>query len=106
MPVENWPAKRSFFLGLSSLVGFASLAGWFCLSSDAHAGQTTFHRDLRELSKELDATRGPEVYATLRRIWNTWDRADPSHVQEVLLGAEHDAHLGACLLYTSPSPRD
>jgi tetratricopeptide (TPR) repeat protein len=87
--VENRPAKRSFFLGL------LFLAGTFGLSAYAHAGQAAFHRDLRELSKELDATRGPEVYATLRRIWNTWDRADPTHVEEVLLAAEHDAHLGA-----------
>ena len=27
------------------------------------------------------------MYATLRKIWNTWDRADPSHVEEVLRAA-------------------
>ncbi len=37
----------------------------------AHAGQTTFHRDLNDLSKQLDLARGPEVYATLRKIWGT-----------------------------------
>ena len=87
--MENRPAKRSFLLGLSLLVGSVGLAAY------AHAGQTSFHQDLRELSKELDAARGPEVYATLRRIWGTWDRADPTHVEEVLLAAEHDPHLGA-----------
>src|SRR5882757_4786785 len=69
-PVENRPAKRSLFLSL--LV----LASSFGLSAYAHAGQAPFHRDLRELGAELERARGPEVYATLRRIWNTWDRAD------------------------------
>ena len=71
------------------------LAGALASSADAAAGQAGIHRDLRELSSELQQAKGPEVYATLRRIWNTWDRADPTHVEEVLLSAEHDSHLGA-----------
>jgi len=35
------------------------------------------------------------VYATLRKIWGTWDRADPSHVEEALRAATRDTHLSA-----------
>ena len=66
-----------------------------CVLSVAHAGQTTFHRDLNELTKQLDLARGPEVYATLRKIWGTWDRADPIHVEEALRAATRDARLSA-----------
>ena len=31
---------------------------------------------------------GAQAYAALRRIWATWDRADPTHVEEALLDAE------------------
>jgi len=85
--VENRPAQRSIFLTFTLIVGSLGLTAF------AHAGPSAFHRDLQQLSGELGAARGPEVYATLRRIWNTWDRADPTHVEEVLLAAEHDAHL-------------
>jgi tetratricopeptide (TPR) repeat protein len=85
--VENRPAKRSFFLGALLLAGSISLG------ADANAGEAVLHHDLRELSAELAQERGPEVYATLRRIWSTWDRADPTHVEEVLRAAQHDSHL-------------
>src|SRR5205085_9525495 len=65
------------------------------VTSTAHAGESAFHRDLNELSKQLDLARGPEVYATLRKIWGTWDRADPSHVEEALRAATRDTHLSA-----------
>ncbi|HEY4105409.1 MAG TPA: DUF3857 domain-containing protein, partial [Polyangiaceae bacterium] len=85
--MENRPAKRSFFLGA------LLLAGSIGVCADANAGEGALHHDLRELSAELAQERGPEVYATLRRIWNTWDRADPTHVEEVLRAAQHDSHL-------------
>ena len=72
-----------------------SLVGLLGLSASSHAGQTAFHRDLSDLSKQLDAAQGPEVYATLRTIWGTWDRADPSQVEETLRAAARDTHLNA-----------
>ena len=33
------------------------------------------------------------MYATLRKIWGTWDRADPSHVEEALRAATRDPRL-------------
>ncbi|HEY2409796.1 MAG TPA: DUF3857 domain-containing protein [Polyangiaceae bacterium] len=56
---------------------------------------TTFHRDLQRLTQDLDAARGPAGYGVLRRIWNTWDRADPTQVEEVLLRAKADKGLPA-----------
>ncbi|HYQ29118.1 MAG TPA: hypothetical protein VER04_17930, partial [Polyangiaceae bacterium] len=87
--MENRPAQRSIVQAL------AVLCGTLCVLSVAHAGQTTFHRDLNELTKQLDLARGPEVYATLRKIWGTWDRADPIHVEEALRAATRDTHLSA-----------
>ena len=87
--MENRPALRSFSLVLLLVVGLLGL------SALAHAGQSTFHRDLIEFSAQLDAARGPEVYATLRKIWGTWDRADPTQVEEALRAATRDPHLSA-----------
>ncbi len=87
--MEKKPAHKSTFLLGAFLVGLLGV------STLAHAGQSTFHRDLSELSKQLDLARGPEVYATLRKIWGTWDRADPSHVEEALRAATRDSQLSA-----------
>jgi len=87
--VENRPAQRSI------VQAFAVLVGSLCVAALAHAGQTTFHRDLNDLGKQLDLARGPEVYATLRKIWGTWDRADPSQVEEALLAATRNPRLSA-----------
>ena len=90
--MENRPAQRTI------VQAFAVLCFTVCVGAVAdvaHAGQTTFHRDLNDLGKQLDLARGPEVYATLRKIWGTWDRADPSHVEEALRAATRDPHLSA-----------
>lgn len=62
-------------------------------SSDAHALETVFHPALTEARAELAVARGPATYTALRRIWGTWDRAHPSHVEEALLAAERDPRL-------------
>ncbi len=90
--MENRPAPSST---LPTYARLAALLGVLALSAAASAGQTAFHRDLHDLGKELVEARGPEVYATLRNIWGTWDRADPSHVEEALRAAAHDPHLSA-----------
>ena len=41
--------------------------------------------------RQLDRARGPEAYAALRKIWETWDRADPAHLEEQLLLVNSDA---------------
>ncbi len=69
---------------------FAALVGQ---APQAAANDATFHPDLKTRAADLGRARGPEVYAALRRIWATWDRADPAHVEEILASAERDAKL-------------
>ncbi|MEO6603675.1 MAG: DUF3857 domain-containing protein [Polyangiaceae bacterium] len=89
--MENRPAQRSTFQKLALLAVSLGLT----VTGAAHAGEAPFHRDLKELSQQLDRAGGPEVYATLRKIWSTWDRADPNHVEEALRAAARDARLSA-----------
>jgi cellulose synthase operon protein C len=63
-----------------------------CLAPRASA-QSVFHPELAKASARLHAAGGPEAYAALRRVWDTWDRADPAQVEEVLLAAEQDPRL-------------
>lgn len=77
-------SKLRILVLLSALVG---------LSPSATAVDAPFHPDLVERSAELTRARGPESYAALRRIWGTWDRTDPQHVEEELARAERDERL-------------
>jgi cellulose synthase operon protein C len=63
------------------------------LAAPALSMEALFHPDLVQAEQRLLQARGPAVYTALRRIWGTWDRADPSHVEEVLLRAELSARL-------------
>lgn len=54
-----------------------------------------FHPSLGEALERLDRARGPEVYAAIRGLWRTWDRADPAHVEEALQTAAEDRRLDA-----------
>ena len=66
----------------------------FAVSGHAGAADQRFHPELALALDELDRTRGPEVYAALRRVWSSWDRADPLHVEEALARAERAPTLG------------
>lgn len=54
---------------------------------------TRFHPDLQKAVVELDRARGAEAYAALRRVWDTWDRADPVQVEEALVLASTSGRL-------------
>ncbi len=69
---------------------FAALVGQV---PHAAAHDTPFHPDLTQRVSDLGRAKGPEVYAALRRIWTTWDRADPTQVEEVLNSAQKDQKL-------------
>ncbi|MDQ2646704.1 MAG: tetratricopeptide repeat protein, partial [Myxococcota bacterium] len=60
----------------------------------ASAADSRFHPDLSAALAELDRARGAEAYAALRRVWSTWDRADPTQVEEALALAEQSPRLG------------
>jgi transglutaminase-like putative cysteine protease/tetratricopeptide (TPR) repeat protein len=53
------------------------------------------HPDLESALAELDRAKGAESYAALRRVWDTWDRADPAQVEEALVLAAKSKHLDA-----------
>ena len=63
----------------------ALLAALLCLAPHAGPRSQQFDHDLQQAVAGLDAARGPETYAALRRMWGTWNHADPAHVEEALL---------------------
>jgi tetratricopeptide (TPR) repeat protein/transglutaminase-like putative cysteine protease len=61
----------------------------------ARAQSLSYQADLAARRAELDRARGPEAYAALRRIWASWDRANPAQVEETLIGAMGSKALSA-----------
>jgi tetratricopeptide (TPR) repeat protein len=64
-----------------------------CAAPRSGASSGVFHPDLVDASSKLDRAKGPETYTALRRIWQTWDRAEPAQVEEVLRAAEQNTRL-------------
>jgi tetratricopeptide (TPR) repeat protein/transglutaminase-like putative cysteine protease len=77
-------------LKLRNLTLLAALA---FVAREAPAADERFHPELTRRLASLDRARGAEGYAALRRLWSTWDRANPTHVEQALLAAESDAKL-------------
>jgi cellulose synthase operon protein C len=75
----------------SSLLVAALLAVAF----PARAQSLSYQADLAARRAELERARGPEAYAALRRVWASWDRANPAQVEEALLGATTSKALPA-----------
>jgi tetratricopeptide (TPR) repeat protein len=50
--------------------------------ADAELG--AIHPDVVKASAAVSRAKGPEAYAALRELWRTWDRGEPSHVEEAL----------------------
>ena len=59
------------------------------------AALSQFHPDLIEAEAELDTAQGPEVYAALRRLWATANRAEPGQVEDALIRASESRRLSA-----------
>jgi hypothetical protein len=82
------PSVKTIFRAGNALELALALAGALVLwAARAEAGAALFHPDLVEAAARLDAARGPEVYGSLRAVWDTWDRSDPEQVEEVLVRA-------------------
>ena len=71
----------------------AAVLATLVLAAETASATSLFHPDLVEAVDQLAQARGPEAYAALRAVWDTWDRADPDQVEEVLSGAARDARL-------------
>jgi hypothetical protein len=64
--------------------------------ADARAGATgALHPDLERAAAAVRAAKGPEVYAALRELWRTWDRADPAQVEEAIAAVAEDPQTAA-----------
>ncbi|MEZ4369329.1 MAG: DUF3857 domain-containing protein [Polyangiaceae bacterium] len=65
---------------------FALTVGTLALAlfSGGAARAEWFHPDLERAAAEVESAKGPEAYAALRRVWSTWDRANPDQVEQVL----------------------
>jgi hypothetical protein len=85
-------------------------AAW---SPSASAEIGVVHPDLvrAEAAARAAIAHPPEIYAALRDVWRTWDRADPAQVEEVIngvaqaSGASPQARVYATLLaatWTAP----
>src|SRR5262245_25766548 len=53
------------------------------------------HRELLKTSEGVANAKGPEVYAALRDLWRTWDRADPAHVEEAIASVASSGGVAA-----------
>jgi transglutaminase-like putative cysteine protease/predicted TPR repeat methyltransferase len=80
----------------------AALAVWVSAAAEASAqpeedpgyqGGAYFHPDLERAAGGWAEARGGAVYTALREVWQQWDRADPSQVEEVLLEASRSQRL-------------
>ena len=62
--------------------------------ADGRAGATgVLHPDLERAAAAVRGAKGPEVYAALRELWRTWDRADPTHVEEAIAAVAEDPQV-------------
>jgi hypothetical protein len=64
--------------------GTAALTCAMSLGADARAELGAVHPEVLSAHAAVRAARGPEVYAALRELWRTWDRADPTQVEEAI----------------------
>lgn len=73
----------------------ALVAAVILLCAPLAAAQSQFHPDLLDAEARLDAAKGPEAYAALRRLWATASRADPTQVEDALIRASESPRLSA-----------
>jgi len=85
VPASAAPAR----LVLAASVALASLAP----TANAAAEPSVIHPDVLEASQALAQSKGPEAYTALRDLWRSWDRADPTHVEEALVAAAENKSL-------------
>lgn len=89
-PPERWTRPLSFAALIAVLSMIVVVPTWV---ATARAEISVAHPELARATEHLFAARGAAVYTALREVWGTWDRADPSQVEEVLAAAETSASL-------------
>src|SRR5580698_3890182 len=76
-----------------ALVAFVPLAVAAAGIPDASAEIGVVHPDLLRAQAAARAASGPEVYAALRDLWRTWDRADPAQVEDAIASVAESPSL-------------
>lgn len=71
--------------------GAALLAAGISGAHDVSAEIGVVQPELARAAREARVATGPEVYSALREIWRTWDRADPTQVEEALRAVAESA---------------
>lgn len=56
------------------------------LVAETNATEGPIHPDVLEHATAIASAKGPEAFTELRNLWRTWDRADPTHVEEAIVG--------------------
>ncbi|HEY4119469.1 MAG TPA: DUF3857 domain-containing protein, partial [Byssovorax sp.] len=74
----------------AAAVALLTVAGLLA-PGDARADLAAISPELTRAVADVHRAQGAEVYAALRDLWRTWDRADPAEVEEALLAAADDA---------------
>ena len=88
--------SRGSFRG-ARVLGGATLALGTVALLPGHAGAEVgaIHPGLVRAATAAREAKGAEVYAALREIWRTWDRADPTQVEEAIRSVADSASAPA-----------
>ena len=78
---------------LASWVSAAAGAGAAPEPGAEYRGSAWYHPDLERAASAWRSARGGATYTALREVWQQWDRADPSQVEEVLREASQSPAL-------------
>jgi tetratricopeptide (TPR) repeat protein len=71
-------------LGSRSALGLVALGLSLAAPHGDAAAEGAIQSDLARASADLATATGPATYTALREVWRTWDRADPTQVEETL----------------------
>ncbi|MGK4001986.1 DUF3857 domain-containing protein [Sorangium sp. So ce1036] len=77
-------AMRKRFSCVLSAVAAALVCTTSSSGPGARAELGAVHPEVLSAHAAVRAARGPEVYGALRELWRTWDRADPTQVEEAI----------------------
>lgn len=86
-------ARRWSVAALTGVLCAVTGLGQVVAAPTPGAAEYAVHPDLVEAQTEYARARGGDAYVALDRIWDTWERANPLHVEEALIWAsESKAH--------------
>lgn len=70
---------------LKLALGFTAASCALAFVTETNADEGPIHPDVLEHAAAIAKAKGPEAFTDLRNLWRTWDRADPTHVEEAIV---------------------